>query len=168
MLFSTTFTIFLSINHLHSTFALPTGSNGGVAAVQSLNQTYSLAKRDYVPPDQKCDHADHWLGRRCLPGTSDRAWEDSCLDRDIIRAYWIVDYCPENTMCMNTLGPPENYPEIILCIFRPIVESNSTQNQQTGVYQVGNVGLGNAEHTVSVSIKEGISDATVAAYLEGM
>src|ERR1700733_7761664 len=82
MLFSIIFaTIFLTINHFHSTLASPIVSNGGLAAGQSLNLTNSLAKRVYKPPGQLCTKPGDWFSRKCLSHVDDSSWIDTCDGR---------------------------------------------------------------------------------------
>jgi hypothetical protein len=167
MLFSMIFTsIFLTANHLYSTFASPLASTGGVAVGQSLNLTPSLAKRANVPLDQKCRQASDWIGRICLSEINDVEWADRCIGDDLI-LYWKNGQCPANTICMNKLNRPDEI--TIVCIDRPAVASSSGTSQQTGYVQVDNGENDDpAERVVSVSVEKDIPLASVAALIEGM
>jgi hypothetical protein len=177
MLFSIIFTaIFLTVNHLYSTLASPMVSNGGG---KSLNLTHSLAKRDYVPPDVLCDHAEEWIGRSCLSIMDDRTWMDTCLtDEDDERIYIRIGSCLSDQICMNTFVTVvadeeqnlDNY-RTIMCISHPFDEVHRTEEKglkvQSGVYTIDDGGTGPAEHTVPVSIQDPISAASVSALIEG-
>jgi len=170
MLFSAIFTTtFLAVNHLYSTFASPIVSNGGVADSQPLNLTHSLAKRDYIPGDQKCSQPSQWLSRTCRPTISDRTWEDKCLitfgHMSIIS--YVVSSCPVNQLCTNILSPEPNPKHTIACIDRPSGVTDVNPNQQTGVFRVGRALDGTGERIVPVPVLGYISHASVSAFLEG-
>jgi len=159
-------TIFLTANHLYSTFASPVASEGGVAAGQSLNLTHSLAKRVNIPADQLCRQPSDWVGRMCLYEIDDGAWADRCLGDDLVK-YWRDGHCPPNLICMNKLTDPEVI--TITCISRPSEASTSGSNQITGVVPITNVNsIRPAEKIVSVAIDKKISLASVSAMIEGM
>jgi hypothetical protein len=160
-------TIFLTINHLYSTFALPVVLNGDVATGQSLNVTrHSLAKRWY-PADQKCATPAQWVSRVCRPTIGDRAWEDRCRGPnggEVIR--YVLSLCSDpNTICSNQIYQNK---ETILCIPRPVAQSQvPAPNQQTGVSQFGSIYDLNVEHIQPVTLTNDISLASVSALLEG-
>jgi hypothetical protein len=167
MRFSIIFTtIFLTANHLYSTFASPIASEGSVAAGKSHNLTHSLAKRVTPPADQLCRQPSDWVGRMCLYTVNDRAWADRCVGDDHVK-YWRHGQCPPNLICMNKLGGPELL--TITCIGRPSEASTSGSNQQTGVVPVTNAAsIRPAEKVVSVGVDKVISLASVSAMIEGM
>jgi hypothetical protein len=166
MLFSIFFTaIFLIVNHLHSTVASLIVSKDDD---QSLNLAHSLAKRDFVPPDQRCSNPANWVSRRCILGSDDRAWQDECVTRfgaATITTY-VISSCPVNTMCSNTLSPEPDYRLIIACINRPEGQVERPPNRQTGVFRVGSDFT--QVHTVLVPVLGLLARATVSALIEGM
>lgn len=172
MLFSATFTtIFVTVNHLYSTFASPIVSKGDVATGRSLNQTHSLVKRAYVPNDQKCREPEDWNLRRCVTGGGDRAWEDQCIDHDL-HEYYGFGSCPEDTMCMFALSPEPDVALTIACVGRPKdkSQSNNNPNSQTGVVSVPNSAFGTGdpvERIVSIPVVKAMSGASVSAFMEG-
>jgi len=172
MLFSATFTtIFVTANHLYSTFASPTVSKSDGAIGQSLNQTHSLAKRVFTPMDQKCREPEDWNLRRCVTGSGDRAWEDQCINHDVVE-YYVPGTCPEDTMCMNILSPEPEAALTIACVGPPNEksQSNSEPNSQTGVISILNSTYGNGSpinRTISIPLVKAIPEASVSAFMEG-
>jgi len=169
MLFSIVFsTIFLTVNYLQSTFASPVVSKDNVS--QSLNLTHSLAKRDYVPSDQKCSQSSQWLSRTCRPTISDRTWEDKCLVTfgQMSSITYVLSSCPVNTMCTNILTSEPNSKHTISCVDRPSGVTVSGPNQQTGVLRVSRAFDGPQQHGVPVPVLGIISNASVSAFMEGM
>jgi hypothetical protein len=169
MLFSIVFTtIFLTVNHLHSTFASPVVSKDNV--IRSLNLTHSLAKRDYVPSDQKCSQPSQWLSRICRPTISDRTWEDKCLFTlgQMSTITYVLSSCDVDKMCMNILTPEPNSKHTIECIDRPSGVTVSGPQQQTGVFRVSRALDGPEQHGVPVPVLGAISQASVSAFMEGM
>jgi hypothetical protein len=165
MLFSTVLftSVFLTINHLYSTFASPTVPKGDVG--ESLNLTHQLVKRDYIPPDQLCDAPAHWVRRVCRTEFGDRAWSDSCR---VVDFYWRMGACPLNTMCQNTLAD-NGLKQTINCVDRPTTSSRSAPDHQCGVYKAGNRGSTDpAERIISVTLDSNYADATVSAFMEGI
>ncbi|KIM73568.1 hypothetical protein PILCRDRAFT_15148 [Piloderma croceum F 1598] len=158
--------IFLTVNCLYSTSALPTVSGGGIAAGQSLNLTHSLAKRAEIPPDQKCHQPSDWIGRRCMIefGNGDDTWADQCLGDDRV-LYWELGTCPPNTMCTNKFILPETI--TIVCINRPAGITDTGANQQTGVAQIGASAEPAREHIVSIPVLNPIPGASVSVFMEG-
>jgi hypothetical protein len=164
MLFSIFFTnIFLIVNHLHSTVAsLIVSKDDG----QSLNLTYPLGKRAFVPADYLCGNRAFWRSRTCRSSVDDRTWVDKCVAR--YGTTRITSYpesmCPENTICFNiwTLAP--NPKQTIACIDRPGGVAQSSLNGQTGVFQVGGGGV----QTVLVPMLSLLAQVSVSALIEGM
>jgi len=173
MLVSTFFTtIFLTINHLHSTIASPIVSEEGVVAGQSLNLTHALAKREYVPVDQLCDEPEDWLSRSCFSAQGDRAYVDTCMNEDLDET-WMLGRCPVGTICMNTFSPPPEYDPTIICMIRPLAlagnpSGNPPANGQVGCQQVSNAGNGApVERMVSVELGKAVTAGAISAYIEG-
>jgi hypothetical protein len=171
MLVSTFFTIiFVTINHLYSTFASPIASEEGVAAGQSLNLTHALAKRDYVPVDQLCDEPEDWLSRSCFSVLLDQAYLDTCMYENL---EWKLGSCPPGTMCMNTYSPPPDVSPTIICMIRPLgpagnPSGNPPANGQVGYQQVSNVGnTAPVERIVSVELEKAVRVGAVSAFIEG-
>lgn len=163
MLFSIIFTtVFPTINHIYSTFALPM-----VSKVAASNATLTQpAKRDgWAPQDQKCTTAAQWLSRICQPDIGDRVWVDHCTGPQGGEAIcYVYSSCPERTMCSNVI---RNYKSTIVCIGRPSIDTVSQTGQQTGVFSVANTFDLNEEYIESVTLVTSISLASVSAFLEG-
>jgi hypothetical protein len=171
-------TIFLTVNHLHSTFASPMVSGDTVAASQSLNLTNTVATQpDVVPSDQRCDQSNHWLQRRCTTRQLDQGWMDSCSSLRGAR-YFKFGSCPLGTMCMNTMSPSRNgrLDYVIYCLRRPMTPlqdpSGATGAPQIAIGQVGVVpvtahDLVPTERLVPVKVRRTIANATIAALIEG-
>jgi len=71
-------------------------------------------------------------------------------------------------MCQATLTSDNPPSDTIICIDRPINNTQLAPDQQSGVYVVTNAGNSNpAQRIVSVGIQTNLADATVAAYMEG-
>jgi hypothetical protein len=167
MLFSIFFTtIFLIINHLHSTVASLVVSKDDDG--QSLNLTHSLAKSNYIPSDQKCSAAAQWQSRTCQPTSSDRTWADKCLVTfgAMSTTSYVYSSCPLNTMCSNILSPAPDYKQTITCIDRPEDVTELPGNGQTGVFVVGSDVA--RVHIVPVPVLSVIAQASVSALIEGM
>ncbi|KIM86070.1 hypothetical protein PILCRDRAFT_333260 [Piloderma croceum F 1598] len=165
--------IFLTINHLYSTFASPIASEAGLAAGQSLNLTHALAKRDsdYVPVDQLCNVPEDWLFRNCFSAYLDKVYVDECMDD--YEVYWKLGSCPQGTMCMNTFGPPPDYIPTIICLNIPLgpagnPSGNPPANGQVGYQQVSNAGnAAPVECIVSVELENDVTAGAVSAIIEG-
>jgi hypothetical protein len=170
MLFAVTITtIFLTVNHLSSTFASPIIESKGSIA-RSLNVTHSLARRAGIPPDQKCAKDTDWVGRICLTSVDDRTWEDSCVDDNLVR-YSRRASCLPTEVCMNQINIPDEI--LAVCLERPMSDLQYISNRQVergfmgyrlikSVYDVAKI-----QHTVSVKVPNDVNVASVAAFLEG-
>ena len=158
--------IFLIVNHLHSTVAslIVSKVDGG----QFLNLTHSLAKRDYVPNDQRCGNASRWRSRQCETKTSDRTWSDQCVSTfgAMSITTYVLSTCPLNTICSNTLSPAPDYKQTIACLDRPDGVTEGSAGGQTGVIAVGSDVT--RVHTVLVPVLSLLARASVAALIEGM
>ena len=146
-------------------------SKSDVAIGQLLNPTHSLVKRVFVPMDQKCREPEDWNLRRCVTVSGDRAWEDQCIDHDVVE-YYGAGSCPELTMCMNILSPEPDAALTIACVGRPNEksQSNNNPNSQTGVVNVLNSTYGDGvpvEHIISIPLVKAILGASVSAFMEG-
>jgi hypothetical protein len=166
MLPSTIFTaILLTINHVHSTFASPMVSKGGLGD-RSLDLAHTPAKRA-APPDQLCgSEGENWRQRICVTEEDDRAWMDVCFAE---KYYFEHSTCPLHTMCMNVLGPGPEHAFIIICLERPSAMVHTSLEKQMGVYKVSaGIALVPVRRTVDVRLAMPIDSASVSAYLEGM
>lgn len=166
MLFSILFsTIFLVVNHLDSTSASPILSESSVAAGESLNLTTraSLARRNYVPPDQLCNAPTQWAARECFTQSGDRSWADICNPN---APYIKFGRCPQNKMCQNTIISGTVPIHTINCVDRPAGPNQLAPDQQSGVIVV-NGASSVAQRVVSVQLQENLADASVSAFLEG-
>ena len=176
MLFSTIFTIImLTSNH---PFASPAVYKRDIPADQSLNSTHLLAKRVYYPPDQLCNNPRDWVARRCIAVVSDRLWWDVCLGMTMIGDPYLYvrgGFCAENAMCFNIFVDSQN-PEdpaqtpTSVCIERPqlLTVINTAPDgimMQSGVVAVA--GDTNPQQTMSIRVLNGISKASVSAFIEG-
>jgi hypothetical protein len=174
--------IFLTVNHLHSTFASPIVSGDTVAANRSLNLTNTLATRtqpDAVPSDQRCNHSIDWLYRRCTTTLLDQGWVDLCESITSGVRYSRFGSCPLGTMCMNTMSPTANPPGlhyVIFCLSRPITPKQGPSGAkgapqiaigQVGVVPITAYNLVPVEHLVPVKVGRSIANATIAALIEG-
>jgi hypothetical protein len=163
-------TIFLTVNHLCSTFASPIIESKG-SITESLNVTHSLAKRADIPTDQKCDQDTDWVGRVCLTSVDDRTWEDSCITDALVR-YSRLGSCLPTEVCMNQLNRPDEI--LAVCLERPKSDMQYISNRQMdkgfmGFYLIKSVAdVAEKQHRVSVKIGKDVTDASVAAFLEGM
>ena len=160
-------TIFVTIDHLYSTFASPIASEEGVAAGQSLNLTHALAKRNWYPVDQLCDEPEDWTFRVCFSAHLDQAYMDECvnIDGDV---YWKLGACPRDIMCMNTFGPPPNYSRTAICMNRPLNSAgnpsgNPPANGQVGYYRLAEQGI--STPAVSVELVRAVKGAAVSAFI---
>jgi hypothetical protein len=170
MLLSIFTTILLTVSHLHSTLASPVVTEGGIAADQSPNLPRSLAKR-YVPLDQQCKYAVHWISRTCNPAFGDQFWIDSCgaygYPAGEIRST-VHGFCTNNRMCSPTIRENKHTIECLPRPGRPVVVANAgASSQQSGVTVVGDRVHNNRQYTVSVKLATAIKLATVSAILEG-
>ena len=164
-------TIFLTVNHLFTTFALPPVSKDNVSAGQSLGLTHVLAKRDWTPADQKCNDPEDWYARNCVTKEVDKIWYDSCMNDDGDEYYrWGV--CPDETICMDTYGPEPDQAPTITCVIRPTCDACKPSitggpppaNGQTGVYQLGDpYEIRPPLRAISVTMETSISGASVTA-----
>ena len=156
-------TIFLTVNHLFSIFALPPVSKDNDSAGPSLSPTHVLAKRE------------DWHARNCVAEEVDQIWYGECIDMDGDVSYgWGI--CPDETICMDVYGPEPDYAPTIACVIRPTCDACKPSiaggppplNGQTGVYQLGDpYEIRPPLRGISVTMETSISGASVTAFMEG-
>ena len=172
--------IFLTVNHLQSTFASPIVSEDTIDDGQLLELTDTVATQAeaVAPPGQLCDRPLQWRSRRCIASQLDRAWVDRCRRPGENHWYYRFGSCPADKMCINTLFRRVQHGQSFLtrniyCLGRPKTRIEKpvalikVPSGQVGVIPINTFDQVFKNPDISVVVESTIGNASITALIEG-